>query len=154
MLWYEDEDIGIYFDKTPITAMRNILPSMTKEEKKNVTKYPFINKRELTVILKDFKNKKRYYFKVFKGYKWDGASIPSFAWAIIGAKTDPRFRIPSMIHDMLCENHKFVNYDRYFADKVFERLLFVAGVPDIKRWAMFHSVDNFQKFQGWSKKDE
>lgn len=154
MIWYEDENIGIYFNKQPLTAMRDILPSMTKEEKEDISDKPFINKRELTVILKDFNSKNRYYFRIKRGYTWDGASIPKLFWILVGAKTDPRFRIASMIHDVLCENHCYVNNDRYFADKVFERLLYVAGVPAFKRWMMFHSVDNFQKFQGWGKKYE
>lgn len=89
---------------------------------------------------------------VIKSIGWDGASIPWFAWRIIGAKTDSRFAIPSLIHDLMCENKQFVNYDRYFADKIFERLLYVSKVPAVKRWAMFHSVDNFQKLQNWEEK--
>ena len=53
-----------------------------------------------------------------------------------------------MIHDVLCENKDYVDYNRYLADKVFERLLFVAGVPAFTRWLMFHSVDNYQKMFG------
>ena len=149
--WYEGDYIGIQFSESPCVCMRIITPSMTQEEKEDITRKPFLCKRELKVRLIDYDNLKTYDFKIAKGYKYDGASIPRAFWRLIGAKTDPRFLIPSLIHDVLCENHSFVNNDRYFADKVFERLLYVSGVPAFSRWLMFHSVDNFQKFKKWNK---
>ena len=124
---------------------------MTKTERESVERYPFINKKELKVALLDRKKSKKYTFTIQKGYCWDGASIPRIFWRLIGSKTDNKFLIPSLIHDVLCENHSYVNNDRYFADKVFERLLRVSEVPAFNRWLMFHSVDNYQKFCGWSK---
>lgn len=147
--WYADEDMAIYFSRTPDVDFRVIEPDMSKEEKKDIADRPFLNKKELTIVLFDLRRNRRYCFRAKEGYIWDGASIPWIAWKIIGAKTDPRFLVPSLVHDLLCENHEFVGNDRYFADKVFERLLYVSGVPAVKRWAMFHTVDNFQKTQGW-----
>jgi hypothetical protein len=147
--WYADKDLAVYFSEEPDPDIRVIKPEMSKEEKDDIAEFPFINKKEITAILFDLKRSHRYSFRIAKGFKWDGATIPWFAWVIIGAKTDPRFLIPSMIHDILCNHKNFCGNDRYFADKVFERLLYVSGVPAWKRWAMFHSVDNFQKFQGW-----
>lgn len=149
--WYEGDYVGIQFNETPHVCMRYATPSMTKEEKDDIYKYPFLNKKELKVRLIDYDKLKTYDFTIKKGYKWDGASIPRMFWRLIGAKTDSRFLIPSLIHDVLCENHDFVNHDRYFADKVFERLLYVSGVPAFNRWLMFHSVDNYQKFCKWGK---
>lgn len=148
-IWYEDDELAILFDKKPNPDIRYPLPIMTTREKKSIEKYPFINNSTLGVTLKDKKKGKEYSFIVPKDYCWDGASIPRFFWRLIGAKTDPRFLIPSMIHDQLCEHHHYVDNDRYFADKVFERLLFVSGVSAFKRWMMFHSTDNFQKFCKW-----
>lgn len=147
--WYTDENMAIYFSSTPDVDFRVIKPDMSKEEKKDIAEKPFLNKKELTIVLFDLRRNCRYCFKAKENYIWDGASIPWVAWRIIGAKTDPRFLVPSLVHDLLCENHEFVGNDRYFADKVFERLLYVSGVPAVKRWAMFHAVDNFQKTQGW-----
>lgn len=144
--WYEDDYIGIYFSECPHVDMRYATPAMTDEEKENIEKKPFINKKELHVILYDYDTIAKYTFTIPKDYIWDGASIPRFFWRLIGSKTDPRFLIPSLIHDVLCENHSYVNNDRYFADKVFERLLHVSDVPAFSRWLMFHSVDNYQKF--------
>lgn len=151
--WYEGDYIGIQFDAIPQVCMRYSIPSMTQKEKEDINRKPFLNKKDLRVRLIDYNKSKTYEFVIPKDYKWDGASIPRMFWRLIGAKTDPRFLIPSLIHDVLCENHSFVNNDRYFADKVFERLLYVSGVPAFNRWLMFHSVDNFQKFCGWNKEN-
>lgn len=148
--WYKDGDVEIYFSITPHVDMRYSTPWMSKEEKKEIEEKPFINLKKLEVVLKDYYNHS-YNFSIPENYTWDGASIPRMFWRLIGSKTDPRFLIPSLIHDVLCENHKYVNNDRYFADRVFERLLYVSGVPAFNRWLMFHSVDNFQKFCGWNK---
>lgn len=149
--WYKDERLGIFFDIEPDVSIRYILP-WDKEDKqycKDIIKKPFMNLKELFVRIEDFENKITYEFTIPESYCWDGASIPRIFWRLIGAKTDNRFLIPSMIHDVLCENKDYVDNDRYFADKVFERLLYVSGVPAFSRWLMFHSVDNYQKFCGW-----
>lgn len=150
LIWYDDDKITIVFNETPCVMNRYPTPSMTEDEKKRIARYPFINKKTLEVILIDKKKNKNYSFSIPKNYCWDGATIPRAFWRLIGSKEDSRFLIPSLVHDVLCENHQYVNDDRYFADKVFERLLYVSDVPALSRWLMFHAVDNFQKFQGWA----
>lgn len=150
--WYNGKELSIIFNHKPHVHIRYPLPSMTTLEKNAAKRFPFINLRDVRVTLFDHKKSKKYEFVIHDKYCWDGASIPRIFWLTIGSKTDSRFLIPSMIHDVLCENHHYVDNDRYFADKVFERLLYVAGVPAFNRWRMFHSVDNYQKFCGWGKK--
>lgn len=150
-IWYRDKNLAIYFDKEPFVLNRYPTPQMTQKEKCSIARYPFICKRELKVKLCDYKKGKDYTFTIPKDYTWDGATIPRAFWRLIGPKTDPKFLIPSLIHDILCEHHEYVDNDRYFADKVFERLLYISGVPAFNRWLMFHSVDNFQKFCKWGK---
>lgn len=147
--WYADETLAVLFSEMPEPDIRFATPKMTSAEKKEVEQKPFVNNKKITVFLFNHKKSKRYTFEIEKGYTWDGASIPRLCWRIIGAKTDNRFLIPSMVHDVLCENKNLVDFDRYFADRVFEKLLSVSDVGNFKRWLMFHSVDNFQKFQGW-----
>jgi len=150
--WYNDDNLAIDFSGKPLVATRYPLPSMSDEEKNSIKKYPFINRKELYVELSDIPSNVTYSFTIPKGYCWDGATIPRMFWRLIGSKTAPEFLIASMIHDVLCENHNYVDNNRYFADKVFERLLYVAGVNPLTRFIMFHSVDNFQKFCKWGDK--
>lgn len=149
--WYADNNYKVIFNKVPHIDSRFPIAGATKEQKKESVIKPYVLKEDLDVCLIDLDIMRPYFFTIPKGYEWDGASIPKWLKYTAGVNTDPRFTIPSLIHDYLCEHHEVVDNDRYFADKIFERLLFVSGVPAIKRWLMFHSVDNFQKFQGWSK---
>ena len=147
--WYKDDEIGIFFDKVPDVTIRYATPASTDEEIKDINKKPFINRSNLNVVLMDYISLESYEFVIEKNYKWDGASIPRLFWRLIGPKTDQRFLIPSLIHDVLCENHDYINGDRYFSTCIFERLLYVSGVNPISRWTIKHSVDNYQKFCGW-----
>ena len=151
--WYKNKSAGIVFDAVPRVGIRYILPSNTPEEKKSIQKYPFINKRKLKVMLIDCKKNKIYHFSIPKGYCYDGASIPRLFWRVIGSNADNRFLIPALIHDVLCEHHEYVNYDRQFSTEVFNALLECSDVYPFKRYIMKNSVDVFQKlFCGWKKK--
>lgn len=148
--WYKDKNLEIYFSELPDISVLYVTPDDTKKEKRKIYKKPFKLENVLDVILKNNEKEKNFEFSIQKNYCWDGATIPRVFWRLVGAKTDPRFLIASLIHDVLCENHSYIDNDRYFATCVFERLLYVAGVCPFKRWLVFHSVDNFQKFCKWS----
>ncbi len=149
MEWYKDKKLAIYFNSQPIVKMRYPLPSMTCLEKNAILKYPFENKRKLDIKLLDFKKNKTYKFSIKENYCWDGASIPRLFWRDIGPKTDPKFLIPSLIHDVLCENHHYVDNDRHFSSCVFDALLKVSKVNKCKRYFMKNSVDIYQRFCKW-----
>lgn len=142
--WYSNKNVAIYFDDIPQVGIRYTLPSLTKEEKKSVEKYPFICKKNLQVCLLDLKKDKTYNFIIPKGYCYDGASIPRFFWRVIGANTDNRFLIAALIHDVLCENHSYVSNDRGFSTEVFNALLESSDVGKFKRHLMKRSVSFFQ----------
>ncbi len=145
MKWYEDKDLRIDFNDIPSIGIRYILPSMSEEEKRSVKKYPFINKVPLDVYLEDKRKSKMYKFTIPKKYCFDGASVPRFFWRVIGSNTDNKFLVPAVIHDYMCENHACVNNDRAFSTRVFNALLQVSGVGNVKRFFMKNSVDIFQK---------
>lgn len=151
ILWYEDDELAIEFGGVPHVCVRYVLPSSTPKEIESIKKYPFMNKTTLKVALIDKIKEDVYYFIIPKGYCYDGATVPRFFWRIIGPNTDNSFLIPALIHDVLCENHEYVNNDREFSSKVFNALLEVAEVPAFKRFLMKNSVDLFQRFQGWSE---
>lgn len=148
--WHKDNDLAIYFSIIPIAKTKIITPFLSKEEINECKRKPFINCEEFNVLLKNYIKEKEYYFTITKNYAWDGASIPRFFWRLIGSKTEPEFLIPSLIHDTLCENHHYIENDRYFSTMVFDKLLYVSKVNPLSRWAIKHSVDNFQKFKGWN----
>ena len=147
--WYSDDEIGIIFDKVPNLSIRFASPWMTSKEVKEINNKPFICNDVLKVILQDKIVQETYEFLISAGYCWDGASIPRIFWRLIGSKNDQRFLVPSLIHDVLCENKDYIDSDRYFSTIVFERLLYVSKVNPLSRWLIKHSVDNFQKFCGW-----
>lgn len=150
--WYEDSKLGIFFSTMPCVAVRYITPSSTNEEKMSITRFPFINKRELRVQLVDRKKKKVYNFAIPKSYCYDGASIPRMFWRIIGANTDNKFLIPALIHDVLCENHNYIDNDKEFSTEVFNALLYVGDVGKFKRFLMKNSVGIWQTaVGGWKK---
>ena len=150
LLWYEDKELAIIFDHKPNIRMIEPLPSMTQAEKDLIELYPFINCTALRVTLFDHVKSKKYEFTITKHFRYDGATIPRLLWFIIGAKTNPKFRIPALIHDFLCNNKCLVNFDRAFSTKVFKACLKVAGVGKARREIMCFFVDLFQRFQkGW-----
>lgn len=124
---------------------------MSQEEVRATLKKPFVVTRDLFILL-NYEGD-GYCFKIPKGYKWNGANVPPFAWVLIGQRTDPRFKLASCVHDYMCENHEAVKNNRYLSTLVFETLCEHFGkFNDIKRWSIFHSVDNFQKVAGkWKK---
>ena len=148
--WFDDDELSIEFSEIPHVCIRYILPSATEQEKKSIKKYPFINKRTLGVRLYDKEKEEIYDFTIPKGYTYDGASVPKFFHRVIGANTDNKFLIGALVHDVLCENHNYVNNDRAFSSKVFNALLEVSDVNPFKRWLMKNSVDLFQRFCDWN----
>ena len=148
--WFEDDELSIEFSDIPRVCIRYILPTATEQEKKSIKKYPFINKKALEVRLYDKEKEEIYNFLIHKNFCFDGASIPRFFHRVIGANTDNNFLIASLIHDVMCLNHHYVNNDRAFSSKVFNALLEVSDVNPFKRWLMKNSVDLFQRFQNWN----
>lgn len=147
--WFENDELTIFFSEIPRVCVRYIIPSTTEEEAKSIKRYPFLNKKDLNVTLFDHKKKKTYKFTIPKGYCYDGATIPRLFWRVIGPNTDNSFLIPALVHDVLCENHHYINNDREFSSKVFDALLEAGDVGKIKRFFMKNSVDLFQRFCGW-----
>lgn len=149
--WACDSDVLISFDKEPFIQVRNIKPDMTPFEKHSIAKYPFCCKRPLKVMIWDNKKFKQYIFEIKENYCYDGASIPRFFWRLIGANTSAEFLISSLIHDVLCENHQYIDNDRELSSKVFRALLIAAGVNKFKANIMYLVVNNFQRFCGWER---
>lgn len=123
------------------------LAGLEGEELKKALNKPFFVSEDLKIHI-EFKNK-MYDFTIEKGYDWNGANVPPFVWLIIGQPKEPRFKLASCVHDFMCEHHNVIGNDRYLSTLVFETLCEYFGrFNAFKRWAMFHSVDNYQKVCG------
>lgn len=150
--WYEDEKLSISFSDVPHVCVRYILPTHTEAEKKSIKKFPFICKTELKMELTDKKKEKCYKFTIPKGYCYDGASIPRIFWRVVGSNTDNHFLIAALVHDVLCENHNYVDNDRSFSTNVFNALLKSSDVGAVRRFFMKNTVACFQTLCcGWGK---
>jgi hypothetical protein len=127
--------------------MVRILPSMTDKEKQKAAEYPFINCSSLKVRITYYGQ--QYEFHVPKGFRWDGATIPWFVWWIVGSKTENRYRLPSMIHDYMCNNKYIVNFNRKLSSDVFRALLRANAVAKWRIAVMYFFVELCQKY--WVK---
>jgi hypothetical protein len=154
MLWCSNDKVEIYFDIVPDVDIRYPVPCFFDDEEdyEELKKKPFINNEDLDVTIRDLEDGTTYNFIIEEGYPFDGASIPRFFWRLIGSNTDNTFLIPAMIHDKLCENHSWINYNKPLSTEVFNCMLEANKVNKFKRWMMKHSVNFYQNFCGWRKK--
>lgn len=142
--------LKIYFNKAnpEFYLQDKFLKNLDNDELKKALKKPFVVIADLSIIV-EFRGK-TYNFTIPKGYDWNGANVPPFAWVIIGQQKEPRFKLASCVHDYLCENKSVIDSNRYLSTLIFEALCEYFGrFNAFKRWAMFHSVDNWQKLCGW-----
>lgn len=147
------KDLVICFDKeSPEDFLKDkSLVGLKGEELKKALNKPFITTSELNIQI-TYQNK-NYFFTIPKGYDWNGANVPTFAWRIIGQQKEPRFKLASCVHDYMCENHDVIGNNRYLSTLIFETLCEYFGrFNAFKRWAMFHCIDNWQKVCGWGKR--
>lgn len=148
--WSDLSYLKITSDTAPHTAVLKPLPSDTKEEKEKKKKKPYLNKTRVMWNI-DYVGS-QYCFVIEKGYRWNGANIPRFLWFLIGSMGESDFLDASMVHDLLCENHNFVNNDRQLSSMIFREILKGSGVSDLKAQTMYLAVDSYQKIFGkWRK---
>ena len=96
----------------------------------------------------DFRNKKCPYrlmnnvtysdkdltFNIYRGFNYDGATIPRCLWFLVGSKGDIKLLKPALAHDWLCLRRK--KYGVWKPTKVFYRLLVHYGTGRIKAFIM------------------
>lgn len=141
-------EIHIFKESPEDFLLDKSLVRLEGEELKKALKKPFYVEEDLKI--KVCYEDEKYIFTIPKGYDWNGANVPACAWLLIGQQKEPRFKLASCVHDYLCENKDVIDRNRYLSTLIFEALCEYFGrFNAVKRWAMFHSVDNFQKFQGW-----
>ncbi len=140
----------VYTDKLIITCSdlpqpyaRSISPFDSNEVAKEKELLPFKLRNKVDVEIIADSNKYTLNFEA--GFIWNGASIPSWLWVFAGSNADPKYLTPSMVHDLLCNNHNLINNDRALSSLIFKELLLACKVPKYKANLMYMVVDNFQK---------
>jgi len=78
-----------------------------------------------------------------KFFQYDGASIPSAAYHIVGTPFNPRFMKAAVVHDWLYHTHEI---NRKCADTLFYRMLRECQVNKVTAILMREAVENFG---GW-----
>ena len=147
---------NLFFQKKgDVAIFSNVKPNIIKTNDKEK---PFLlnNNVKFCILYKDVKGGKNIYnFEVPKGYRWDGASIPSWLQWGVGKNDEPEYAVASMVHDVTCEDHSKVGHDRKLSSSIFKALLIQNGVISIFAKIMSWCVDLYQKFfADWSKKDK
>ena len=87
---------------------------------------------------------------VRKGFRWDGASVPSPFWSFLEPPTGARHSAGSVIHDAL---YRAQITSRIFADMVYAKVLVQAGFP---YWKTILELVALRKFgdKAWSENAE
>jgi hypothetical protein len=100
-----------------------------------------------------------------KGFEYDGASVPRFAWSLVGIRPDGLIRAAALVHDFIyrhvgemppktCEylGQKSEEWEddgcvwsRKRADRLLEIMMKQASSSKIKRWLVYKFVRRF----GW-----
>lgn len=151
----------VTFKKEPHIDERTTSVYNTKEQNKDIAKYPFLVKDEVPFEIKFiFKEKYEVALKdtIPAGFTYNMADIPFLLQPISYDKHSPYVRNAALIHDYLLkykkELYKFWNLKAYEMDHrdfriltsdVFEYMLRLSGVPKKKARLMRNSVDIFQK---------
>ena len=130
----------------PDIGCRDVLPYEPLEDK---NKKPFIAKKSaLLQVTVENKNKTEIInIANESGYTYDGASIPFK----IG-KGNMKLLIPSLYHDIMCEDKSKIKYQRNLSSLIFREVLKQCGVNKVIAQFMYLAVDNYQRFmKGWKK---
>ena len=142
---YKIEDIKLSLNKKPHIDTRPVYFDDTEEEIEDKQEKMFLNGKTviLTVYLPDI----QFTITAKKGYEFDGATIPFNL-----GKGDMRLQIPSLFHDIMCENKELVFRNRNLSTLIFKKLLLECGISKLRAEEMYLAVDNFQRTcDGWDK---
>lgn len=92
----------------------------------------------------EYKRRGKSRFKTFRreaGFRWDGATIPEALWPLVEHPTHGKFRVPSFVHDILCN----IGYDGPLRDDTFYYLLKQEGVREADALSMHKAVYRYRE---------
>lgn len=127
----------------PCIIVREVMPGDDDKTVKEKNKKPFMAIK--SAVLKVKYDTREYTIANECGYTYDGASIPFK----IG-KGNMKLLIPSLYHDIMCENKGIVDFDRKLSSLIFKELLLQCKVNKLTAEIMYESVNIYQCFmRGW-----
>lgn len=127
----------------PCIIVREVMPNDDDKTVKEKNKKPFMAIK--SAVLKVKYGTREYTIANECGYTYDGASIPFK----IG-KGNMKLLIPSLYHDIMCENKGIVDFDRKLSSLIFKELLIQCKVNKLTAEIMYESVNIYQCFmKGW-----
>ena len=126
----------------PCIVVREVLPQDDDKTVKEKNKKPFMAIK--SAVLKVKYDTREYTIANECGYTYDGASIPFK----IG-KGNMKLLIPSLYHDIMCENKAIIDFDRKLSSMIFKELLLQCHVNKLTASIMYEAVDLYQRFMGW-----
>lgn len=77
-----------------------------------------------------------------KFFQYDGASIPTAAWPLIGTPFNPRFMRAAVFHDWIYHTHQIAQKT---ADKLMQEMLLEDDVSSTTAWIMYTTVRGLGK---------
>lgn len=86
-----------------------------------------------------------------KFFQYDGASIPSAVWQLIGTPFNPRFMKAAIVHDWLFHTHEITRAE---ADINFYEMLLESGVNVVRATLMREAVENFGRLYWFNDHDD
>lgn len=94
-----------------------------------------------------YKHRNQFLITIDSGFYWDGASIPRFAWTIVGSPFTGYYTVAALVHDALYGSEII---PRSECDRVFNEIMEDWNVPIVKRQTMYRAVRWFGNGV-WSK---
>jgi hypothetical protein len=73
-----------------------------------------------------------------KFFQYDGSSIPSALWPLMGSPFHPSFMLAAVFHDWIYHTHQIPRED---ADNLVHKMLIEDGVSRAKAWLMYNTID-------------
>lgn len=164
---YKDIQLKSFsFLTKPEIHERSTSATYTKEQNKDIVKYPFINLTDVSFEI-DFLFESHREIKIQDiipaGFVYNMADIPFMIQPITYDKHSPYVRDASLIHDFILQYKKelYVIWNlkdkglthkdfRILSSDIFENVLIQSGVPSKKARLMRNNVDIWQKLLCWS----
>lgn len=101
-------------------------------------KYPFLARQ--IAVLQVYYGQKKYCLHNPQNYKYDGATIPFGL-----CKGNPKLLVPSLFHDLMCQDKSLIGYNRFLSSLIFYKLLRMFKVNFVFAFIMFVFVDLWQR---------